>query len=81
MSKSSHRAARQHRVIKPLQPTLEALTHTAAALGVEISPHALEQRFTAAAAACLPQGLVTAIARVIPAEPVAIPRLERLTAV
>src|SRR5215813_7168446 len=63
------------------QATLEALTHTAAALGVEIPPQALEQRLTASAAACLPQVLLTAIARVIPAEPGAMPLLERLTAV
>ena len=47
------------------QATLEALTHTAATLGVEISPQALEQRFTASAAACLPQVLLTASTRVI----------------
>jgi hypothetical protein len=63
------------------QAPREELTPTAAALGVEISPQALDQRFTASAAACLHQGLVTAIARVITAEPVAIPLLERFTAV
>src|SRR5215831_6209112 len=55
------------------QATLEALAQTAAALGVEISPQALDQRFTASAAACLHQVLLTAIARVITAEPVTIP--------
>src|SRR5215471_6811056 len=63
------------------QATLAELTQTAATLGVEISPQALDQRFTAAAAACLQQVLLTAIARVITAEPVAIPLLERFTAV
>src|SRR5262249_49097885 len=63
------------------QATLEALAQTAAALGVEISPQALDQRFTASAAACLHQVLLAAIARVITAEPVAIPLLERFTAV
>jgi hypothetical protein len=63
------------------QATLEELAQTAAALGVEISPQALDQRFTASAAACLHQVLLTAIARVITAEPVAIPLLERFTAV
>jgi hypothetical protein len=63
------------------QATLEALTHTAAALGVAIRPQALEQRFTATAAACLQQVRVTAIARVSTAEPVAIPLLQRFTAV
>jgi len=61
------------------QATLEELTQTAAALGVEISPQALDQHFTAAA--CLHQVLLTAIARVITAEPVAIPLLQRFTAV
>jgi hypothetical protein len=63
------------------QATLEELAQTAATLGIEISPQALDQRFTASAAACLQQVLVTAIARVITAEPVAIPLLERFTAV
>jgi hypothetical protein len=63
------------------QATLEELTQTAAALGVAISPQALDQRVTASAAACLHQGLLTAIARVITAEPVAIPLLARLPAV
>jgi hypothetical protein len=61
--------------------TLEELTQTAAALGVDISPQALDQRFTASAAACLQQVLLTAMARVITAEPVAIPLLQRFTAV
>ena len=59
------------------QATLEELTQTAAALGVEISPQALDQRFTASAAACLLQVLLTAIARVLTAEPVTIPLLQR----
>src|ERR671924_1998766 len=63
------------------QATLEELTQTAAALGVDISPQALDQRFTASAAACLQQVLLTAMARVITAEPVAIPLLQRFTAV
>ena len=63
------------------QATLEELAQTAAALGVEISPQALDQRFTAAAAACLEQVLTAAISRVIAAEPVAIPLLARFPAV
>jgi DDE family transposase len=63
------------------QATLEDLTQTAAALGVAISPQALDQRLTASAAACLQQVLLTAIARVITAEPVTIPLLQRFTAV
>jgi DDE family transposase len=63
------------------QATLEALTQTAATLGVEVSPQALAQRFTASAAACLHQVLLATIARVITAESVAIPLLERFPAV
>jgi Transposase DDE domain len=63
------------------QATLEDLTQTAATLGVAISPQALDQRFTASAAACLHQVLLAAIARVITAEPVTIPLLQRFTAV
>src|SRR5262245_35952314 len=63
------------------QATLEELAQTAAALGVAVSPQALDQRFTASAATCLQQVLLTAIARVITAEPVAIPLLERFPAV
>jgi Transposase DDE domain len=63
------------------QATLEELTQTAATLGVAISPQALDQRFTASAAACLQQVLLTAIAQVITAEPVTIPLLQRFTAV
>jgi hypothetical protein len=63
------------------QASLEELTQTAATLGVEISPQALDHRFTAPAAACLQQVLHAAIARVVTADPVAIPLLERFTAV
>src|SRR5919109_4511040 len=63
------------------QAPLEELTQTAATVGVEVSPQALDQRFTASAAACLHQSLLAAIARVITAEPVAIPLLERFPAV
>jgi hypothetical protein len=63
------------------QATLEELTQTAAAWGVAISPQALDQRFTASAAPCLHQVLLTANARVITAELVAIPLLERFAAV
>jgi hypothetical protein len=63
------------------QASLEELTQTAATLGVPITPQALDQRFTPAAAACLEQVLRTAITRIIAADPVAIPLLERFTAV
>jgi hypothetical protein len=63
------------------QATREELTPTAAALDVASSPPALEQRLTASAAACLSQVLLTAIARGLTAEPVAMPLLQRFTAV
>ena len=63
------------------QASLEELTQTAATLGVNVSSQALDQRFTASAAACLEQVLLAAIARVITSEPVAIPLLARFTAV
>jgi hypothetical protein len=46
-----------------------------------MTPQALDQRFTAAAAACLEQVLTAAIRRVIAAEPVALPLLARFPAV
>ena len=61
--------------------TLEALAQTAAALGVHITPQALDQRFTETAAACLEQVLAAAVAQVIAAAPVAVALLERFPAV
>jgi len=63
------------------QASLEELAQTAATLGVPITPQALDQRFTPAAAACLEQVLQAAITRIVAADPVAIPLLERFTAV
>jgi Transposase DDE domain len=63
------------------QASLEELSQTAAALGVDITPQALDQRFTEAAAACLKRVLHAALARVVAAAPVAIPLLARFTAV
>jgi Transposase DDE domain len=63
------------------QASLEELAQTAATLGVPITPQALDQRFTPPAAACLEQVLRAAITRIITADPVAIPLLERFTAV
>ncbi|HEV2125376.1 MAG TPA: IS4 family transposase [Chloroflexota bacterium] len=60
---------------------LEELTQTAATLGVAVSPQALDQRFTSSAAACLERVLSMAITRVVAAAPVAIPILDRFTAV
>jgi hypothetical protein len=61
--------------------TLEALTQTAAALGVRISPQGLDQRFSEQAAACLEHVCAAAVAQVVAATPVAIPILERFPAV
>src|SRR5919199_1027611 len=63
------------------QATLEELAQTAATLGVAVSPQALDQRCTETAARCLERVLSQAITRVVAAAPVAIPILERFTAV
>jgi Transposase DDE domain len=63
------------------QASLEELAQTAAAVGVAITPQALDQRFTQAAAACLKEVLHAALARVVTTAPVAIPLLARFTAV
>jgi len=63
------------------QASLEELAQTAATLGVSITPQALDQRFTPAAAACLAQVLQAALTRLITAHAVAMPLLERFTAV
>lgn len=63
------------------EATLEELSQTAAALGVVITPQGLDQRFSATAAQCLRHVLVAAVERVITAEPVAIPILQRFNGV
>jgi hypothetical protein len=63
------------------QASLEELAQTAAGVGVAITPQALDQRFTQAAAACLKEVLHAALARVVTAAPVAIPLRARFTAV
>ena len=57
--------------------TLDELTQTAAALGVEITPSGLTQRFTQAAATLLQDVLAAAVQRLLAADPLAIPLLER----
>lgn len=57
--------------------TLQELAQTAASLGVSISPQGLDQRFTPQAAECLQRMLAEAVTRVITADPVAIPLLQR----
>ena len=61
--------------------TLEELSQTAAALGVEITPEGLTQRFTAEAATFLQEVLAAAVKRTLAADPLAIPLLERFAAV
>ena len=61
--------------------SLCSLTQMAATLGVEISSQALFQRFTPRAAECLRQVLAAAVVEVIAAEPVAVPVLQRFSAV
>jgi hypothetical protein len=59
------------------EATLEELAQTAAAVGVPISGQGLDQRFTSEGAACLRTVLEAAVTRVLTADPVAIPILQR----
>src|ERR687885_182111 len=61
--------------------TLEELSQTAAALGVTITAEGLTQRFTETAATFLQQVLAAAVQRVLAADPLAIPLLERFAGV
>jgi Transposase DDE domain len=61
--------------------TTDALAQAAAAVGVAISPQGMDQRCTEAAAAFLEDLLAAAVQAVVAAEPVAIPLLQRFTAV
>lgn len=63
------------------QPSLTALAQTAAALGVPVTPQALDQRFTPHAAACLKQVLAAAVDTLVAADPVAVPVLRRFNGV
>jgi hypothetical protein len=63
------------------QPTLDGLAQKAAALGVEITPQGLDDRFSPEAAAFLEQLLNAAVTQVVSAEPVAIPLLGRFNGV
>ncbi len=63
------------------QATLEELSQTAAALGVEITPEGLTQRFTAEAATFLQEVLAAAVTRTLAADPLAIPLLARFAGV
>jgi Transposase DDE domain len=61
--------------------SIAALAQAAAVVGVVISPQGLDQRCTEAAAAFLEEVLSAAVQAVIAAEPVAIPLLQRFSAV
>lgn len=61
--------------------SLEALTETAARIGVDISAQALDQRFSPAGASCLKQVFADTVHEVIASDPVAIPILQRFTGV
>lgn len=63
------------------EATLEALCQTGVAVGLEITPQGLDQRFTQAASNCLHQVLQAALAETIQSEAVAVPVLQRFNGV
>src|SRR2546428_6608646 len=63
------------------EATYEELAQTAATLGVAISPQGVAYRFTERAAQCVERVVQAAVQQVIAAAPVAIPLLQRFTAV
>jgi Transposase DDE domain len=63
------------------QASLSALTQTTAALGVEVTPEALHQRFDRQAASCLEQVLCAAVREVVAADPIVLPILDRFSEV
>ncbi len=63
------------------QASLEALSQTGLALGVDISAQGLDERFTQSAATCLRRVLEAALAVVVEASPPAIPLLQRFSGI
>ena len=61
--------------------TVEQLAQSAARVGADVSPQAIDQRFTFATAALLQTVLQRSVQEVIAADPVAIPILQRFTGV
>jgi hypothetical protein len=61
--------------------TVEELCQTAATLGIDISPHGLNKRFTPEASDCLQKVLESAVSQVISDDPVSIPLLQRFNGV
>jgi Transposase DDE domain len=60
---------------------VEQLAHSAARVGVDVSPQAVDQRFTLATAALLQEIVTTSMQHLIATDPVAIPILQRFTGV
>ncbi len=60
---------------------VDGLAEVAADLGVDVSPQALDKRFTAAGSHCLARLLTQALQRVVAAEPLAVPLLSRFAGV
>jgi hypothetical protein len=60
---------------------VEQLAHSAARVGVDVSPQAIDQRFTLDTAALLQEVLATSMQHLIAADPVALPILQRFTGV
>jgi Transposase DDE domain len=67
--------------LKDPQATREALAQMAASLGVSITPQGLSDRLSESAATLLYQILEQAVGHIIAADPVAIPLLQRFSAV
>lgn len=63
------------------QASLSQFSQVAAALGLQISPQGLDDRFTPEAAALLQEVLNAAVSEIIASDPVAIPLLQRFSAV
>jgi hypothetical protein len=61
--------------------TIEQLSQTAARVGVEVSPQAIDQRFTLATATLLQTVLTSAVQQAISGDAVALPLLQRFTGV
>lgn len=61
--------------------SLDSLTDLAADLGADLTPQALDQRFTVAATHCLAAVLTAALHRVVAATPAAVPLLQRFQGV
>lgn len=61
--------------------TVASLAQIAGQLGVDVSPQAIDQRFTRATADLLQQVLLASVQHVMAADPVALPILQRFTSV